>query len=162
MPPANSQRKARRHTAGEELLDEFNSCEKIIERREPQFLPDGSTTVGSRGCEVIYDPTWPVEWKQITPFLGWQDYMWTGEPDLAAALVQPMYERTMISFREEASGLLDTSTMGRHIVDWMPDGSESDETVARHEFTASKHMSVSPSGHAEMAVLLTLCCTGQI
>jgi len=49
----------------------------------------------------------------------------------------------MISFRENSSGLLDTSGMGRHIVDWMPDGSESDETVARHEFTASKHMSVS-------------------
>merc|ERR1711881_106372 len=33
--------------------------------------------------------------------------------------------------------------MGRHIVDWMPDGGERDETVARGEFTASKHMSVS-------------------
>ena len=22
---------------------------------------------------VIHDPTWPVEWKQITPFLGWQE-----------------------------------------------------------------------------------------
>ena len=84
----------------------------------------------------------------------------------------------MISHLENSSGLLDTSSMGRHIVDWMPDGrssghqvirtpghqvirssghrvigshrrldasdgSESDETVARHEFTASKHMSVS-------------------
>jgi hypothetical protein len=27
---------------------------------------------------VINSPTWPVEWKQITPFLGWQDYMATG------------------------------------------------------------------------------------
>ena len=27
---------------------------------------------------VIHDPTWPVEWKQITPFLGWQDYMARG------------------------------------------------------------------------------------
>ena len=24
---------------------------------------------------VIQSPTWPGEWKQITPFLGWQDYM---------------------------------------------------------------------------------------
>ena len=53
------------------------------------------------------------------------------------------YDRTQIGFLESSTGLLDTSKMGRHIVDWMPDGSESDETVKRGEFTASKHMSVS-------------------
>merc|ERR1712080_310389 len=53
-----------------------------------------------------------------------------------------MYDRTMIKYLD-SSGLLDTSKMGRHIVDWMPNGAESDQTVALHEFTASNHMSVS-------------------
>ena len=44
--------------------------------------------------------------------------------------------------------------MGRHIVDWMPDGSESDETVKRGEFTASKHMSVSNAFAAQGLDLL--------
>lgn len=83
-----------------------------------------------------------MEWKQITPFLGWQDYMATGQPDLALAFTQQMHDRTMIQYLD-ATGVLDTSKMGRHIVDWMPDGHESDETVARGEFTASSHMSVS-------------------
>ena len=34
---------------------------------------------------VLQNPTWPVEWKQISPFLGYQDFMWTGQPDLALA-----------------------------------------------------------------------------
>jgi len=42
-----------------------------------------------------------------------------------------------------SSGLLDTSKMGRHIVDWMPYGSESDQTVKLGEFTNSNHHSVS-------------------
>ena len=53
-----------------------------------------------------------------------------------------VHERTMVGFRENATGLLATDRMGSHIVDWMPDAHESDETVARHEFTASKHMAV--------------------
>jgi len=91
---------------------------------------------------VIQNPTWPVEWKQLSSFLGWQDYMATGQPDLSLAYMQQMYDRTMIK-NLDSTGLLDTSKMGRHIVDWMPDGSESDETVKRGEFTASNHMSVS-------------------
>ena len=67
---------------------------------------------------VLQNPTWPVEWKQLSPFLGWQDYMWTGRTDLALAFTQTMHERTMIGFRENTSGLLATSGMGRHIVDW--------------------------------------------
>merc|ERR1712190_45691 len=91
---------------------------------------------------VIQNPTWPVEWKQLTPFLGWQDYMAIGQPDLAHAFLQEMYDRTMIKYLD-SSGLLDTSKMGRHIVDWMPYGAESDQTVQLGEFTASHHMSVS-------------------
>ena len=91
---------------------------------------------------VLQNPTWPVEWKQISPFLGWQDFMWTGQPDLALAFGDIMHERTMVGFVENSTGLLRTDAMGRHIVDWMPDGRETDETVARHEFTASTHMSV--------------------
>ena len=91
---------------------------------------------------VIQYPTWPVEWKQLTPFLGWQDYQWTGQPDLALAFMSQMRDRSMIGYLENSTGLLRTDKMGRHIVDWMPDGRETDETVARHEFTASNHMSV--------------------
>jgi len=40
---------------------------------------------------VINDPTWPVEWQQISAFLGWQDYMATGQPDLALAFTEQMY-----------------------------------------------------------------------
>jgi len=92
---------------------------------------------------VINDPTWPVEWKQLSSFLGWQDYMATGQPDLALAFREQMHARTMIGFLDPASGLLNTDKMGRHIVDWMPDGRETDETVQRGEFTASNHTSVS-------------------
>ena len=74
---------------------------------------------------------------------GAQDFMATGQPDLAIAFTQQMYDRTMIGFLEPATGLLDTSKMGNHITDWMPDGAESDQTVSLHEFTASHHMSVS-------------------
>jgi hypothetical protein len=28
---------------------------------------------------VLQNPTWPVEWQQLSPFLGWQDYMATGQ-----------------------------------------------------------------------------------
>jgi alpha-L-rhamnosidase len=96
---------------------------------------------------VINDPTWPVEWKQISPFLGWQDYMATGQPDLALAFTKQMHDRTMISFMDKREGVLETDQMGRHIVDWMPDtptsSGERDETVSLGEFTASKHHSVS-------------------
>jgi hypothetical protein len=92
---------------------------------------------------TIQHPTWPVEWKQLTPFLGWQDYQATGRTDMAQAFTQQMYDRSQIGFLEDATGLLDTSKMGRHIVDWMPEGSESDQTVQRGEFTASNHHSVS-------------------
>ena len=90
---------------------------------------------------VLEHPTWPVEWLSITPFLGWQDYMATGQSDLAVAFMDKMHTNSKIGFLD-ATGLLDTSKMGSHIVDWMPDGSESDQTVARGEFTASNYMSV--------------------
>ncbi len=61
---------------------------------------------------VIQNPTWPVwcwwhlqreiqicqmiilaqvEWQQLSAFLGWQDYMATGTPDLALAFMNIMY-----------------------------------------------------------------------
>jgi len=92
---------------------------------------------------VIQYPTSLVEWKQLTPFMGWQDYMATGQPDLARAFTETMYDRTMISYLENGTGILDTSKMGQHIVDWMPKGREEDETVGLGEFTASNHTSVS-------------------
>jgi len=95
---------------------------------------------------VINDPTWPVEWKQLSPFLAWQDFMATGQPDLALAFMEQMHDRTMIKFIDD-TGLLKTSGMGRHIVDWMPDtptsSGERDETVMLGEYTASDHESVS-------------------
>lgn len=90
---------------------------------------------------VLEHPTWPVEWLSITPFLAWQDYMATGQADLAVTFADILHTNTKIGFLD-ATGLLDTSKMGRHIVDWMPENSESDQTVARGEFTASNYMSV--------------------
>jgi hypothetical protein len=65
---------------------------------------------------VLNAPTWPVEWKQLSPFLGWQDYMNSGQPDLALAFTDIMHERSGISFLEEATGVLKTDKMGSHIV----------------------------------------------
>eukprot|EP01050_Picozoa_sp_SAG11_P012697 SAG11_NODE_1429_length_4936_cov_5.029539_3_plen_589_part_00 len=61
---------------------------------------------------VLNDPTWPVEWKQISPFLGWQDYMATGTPDLSLAFMDQMHDRTMLKFVDE-TGTLATDKMGR-------------------------------------------------
>ena len=44
--------------------------------------------------------------------------------------------------------------MGSHIVDWMPNGQESDQTVALGEFTASNHMSVTNAMAAHALDLL--------
>ena len=103
---------------------------------------------------VIQTPTWPVEWKQITPLLTWQDYMATGQPDLALAFESTLHDRTFLSYLDNATGVLRTDQMGRHIVDWMPDGSETDETVQRGEYTASAHMSVSNAFAAQGLNLL--------
>ena len=65
---------------------------------------------------VLQNPTWPVEWKQLDPFLGWQDYMATGEPDLAMAFTDTMHDRSQISFMNSSLGVLNTDPMGSHIV----------------------------------------------
>ncbi len=53
--------------------------------------------------------------------------------------------------------------MGSHIVDWMPNGDESDQTVALHEFTASNYMSVTnmfgARGLEQMAEVLAVAGT---
>jgi hypothetical protein len=109
---------------------------------------------------VLQVPTWPVEWKQTSALLGWQDFMSTGQPDLALAYEATMLERTFVSFLD-ATGVLATEKMGQHIVDWMPDGSESDQTVARGEFTASAHMSVSNAFAAQgLHLLATMLAAG--
>ena len=112
---------------------------------------------------VINEPTWPVEWRQLSVFLGWQDYMATGTTDLALAFAFPMYNRTMIPYLEKSTGVLNTARMGEstcaiqhrspctrdpnhpygHIVDWMPNGEETDQTTARGEMSDSNHTSVS-------------------
>ena len=42
----------------------------------------------TNGGQVIENPTCPVEWQQATPFLGYQDFMATGQPDLALAFTE--------------------------------------------------------------------------
>jgi alpha-L-rhamnosidase len=95
-----------------------------------------------------------VEWKQISAFLAWQDFQATGQADLAFAMEPEIYDRTMIKYRNTTNGLLNTLSMGRHITDWMPAGSESDQTVQLGEFTASPHMSVSNGFGAQGLALL--------
>ena len=53
-----------------------------------------------------------MEWKQITPFLGWQDYMATGQPDLSLAFMEQMYDRTMYKFMDNTT-VLATNKMGQ-------------------------------------------------
>jgi alpha-L-rhamnosidase len=108
---------------------------------------------------VIEHPTCPVEWQQATPLLGYQDFMATGQPDLAVAFSAQMFNRTMVEFRDAATGLVKTvddhsmhyecssGHPGMRIVDWMPDTpefatGEGDHTVALGEFTASNFTSV--------------------
>jgi alpha-L-rhamnosidase len=91
---------------------------------------------------VMQHPTWPVEWLQITPFLAWQDFMATGQVDLALAFEDKLHDNTKISFLENATGVLRTDKMGSHITDWMPNADESDQTVARGENSASNHLAV--------------------
>ena len=111
---------------------------------------------------VIRHNTWPVEWNQLAPFLAQQDYFSTGKPDLALSYPSTILGMSKILGKDssgkpflDSTGCLNTSQMGRHITDWMPDGSESDQTVALGEFTASDHMSVSNMYAAHGAGLLT-------
>ena len=101
---------------------------------------------------VIQFPTCPVEWMQITPFLAYQDYMWSGQPDLALAFADQIYERTMVRFVDNATGLINTSAIGgynctsgrpgMHIIDWMVSAKEADQTTLLGEYTESDHNSV--------------------
>ena len=72
---------------------------------------------------VLENPTWPVEWKQITPFLGWQDYQATGQPDLALAFTDKMHESTFLSFLDSTGVLNTTSACGlaRKITKFLPE-----------------------------------------
>lgn len=60
---------------------------------------------------VLQYATCPVEWLQIAPLLAWQDYMATGQPDLALAFTDALVARTMVQFLEPSSGLLRTDAM---------------------------------------------------
>lgn len=67
---------------------------------------------------VLSHPTWPVEWKQLSPFLGWQDFMNTGQGDVALSFEDIMHERTFIADLD-ATTVLNSATMGaqhEHIV----------------------------------------------
>jgi alpha-L-rhamnosidase len=101
---------------------------------------------------VFQFPTCPVEWMQITPFLAYLDYMWTGQPDLALAFSEQIYDRTMIRFVDLATGVINTSAIGgyqchsgrpgMHIIDWMAGPQEADQTTMLGEYTESDHNSV--------------------
>ena len=112
---------------------------------------------------VINHPTWPIEWKQASAFLGWQDYMSTGQPDLALSFMNEMYDRTFSSALD-STGLLNTTIMGGrhdHIIDWMAQVEESDQTVLRGEYTDSDHMSVTNGWAAQgLRLLATMVGAG--
>ena len=86
---------------------------------------------------VFQHPTWPIEWFEMRPFLAWQDYYATGQPDLALAYESELFGSAFLPF-VDATGVLrtDNASMGRaHIIDWEPD-------VNATRFTPSPHMSV--------------------
>jgi hypothetical protein len=49
-----------------------------------------------------------TQWQLLSAFLGYQDYMATGQPDLTLAFTQEMYDRTFIGFLDSSNGLLRT------------------------------------------------------
>ena len=124
---------------------------------------------------VFQFPTCPVEWMQITPFLAYLDYMWTGQPDLALAFAEQIYNRTMIRFVDLATGLVNTSAIGgyqchsgrpgMHIIDWMPGAKEGDQTTALGEYTESEHNSVdnmfAARGLEILAAMLSAATAGE-
>ena len=80
---------------------------------------------------VLTFPTWPVEWSQMTPFLAHQDYMATGQTDLAEAYMDLLFNNTQIQWLNSATGLVNTTKpnarsdifglgAGRHLVGWAP------------------------------------------
>jgi hypothetical protein len=77
-----------------------------------------------------------VEWQQMTPLLGYQDYMATGSVDLFRTFEARMYERTQIAL-VDSTGLVNTS-VGRHLYSWDPPAS-------KEMFVNSAHASVSNS-----------------
>ena len=85
---------------------------------------------------VLEVPTWPVEWQQMTPLLGYQDYMATGSVDLFRTFETWMYERTQIAL-VDSTGLINT-TIGRHLYSWDP-------PATKAMFVNSAHASVSNS-----------------
>ena len=51
-----------------------------------------------RPCRYIFhNPTWPVEWLQMTPNLAWLDYQTTNSTDLFAAYEELLANNTMVN-----------------------------------------------------------------
>jgi hypothetical protein len=80
---------------------------------------------------VLEFPTWPIEWIQMTPFLAHQDFMATGQTELAVAYMDLIYNNTQIQWLDATTGLINTSKPssrsdifgdggGRHLVGWAP------------------------------------------
>lgn len=80
---------------------------------------------------VLEFPTWPIEWIQMTPFLAHQDFMATGQTELAVAYMDLIYNNTQIHWLDQRTGLINTSKpssrsdifgdgQGRHLVGWAP------------------------------------------
>jgi hypothetical protein len=83
---------------------------------------------------VLQNPTWPIEWRQMTAWLAHADYMATGSADLTAAFLPTLLANTHYPADLDATGLLN-ATRGRHIVDWYPG-------PTRAMFASSEHLSV--------------------
>eukprot|EP00039_Didymoeca_costata_P011354 m.159020 g.159020 ORF g.159020 m.159020 type:complete len:742 (+) comp15145_c0_seq4:511-2736(+) len=82
---------------------------------------------------VLENPTWPLEWQQMSALLAWQDYMFTGMADIFSTYEDRIYSRTNYG-SIDSTGLLNTST-GRHIIGWDP-------APTKEMFTGNAHTSV--------------------
>jgi hypothetical protein len=71
---------------------------------------------------MIANPTWPIEWQQMTPNLAWADYQATGSTDLFKAYMPRLFNNTFWpQHKDERVGLLNTTWAGgSHIVGWDP------------------------------------------
>ena len=123
---------------------------------------------------LIHNPTWPTEWILQSGIMAWNDYMYTGDTRLLAAVYDDLKAKTLIALRDD-NGLISTRTGKatqqvldaihfkgkrlRDIVDWPQTGAEGIEKENGGEtdgFVFTDYNTVVNAYHCEALRLLSL------
>ena len=123
---------------------------------------------------LIHNPTWPTEWILQSGIMAWNDYMYTGDTRLLAAVYDDLKAKTLIALRDD-NGLISTRTGKatqqvldaihfkgkrlRDIVDWPQTGAEGVEKENGGEtdgFVFKDYNTVVNAYHCEALRLLSL------